>query len=172
MVQPLPVKRRLTTRGKAVLSGCGCLTVVALMGLIGALVGVGAHSSDGASHPSLRHSVSASPSAAGTAHPVEVAPPAQPKQKIKRGPHGATYVSKAQLGGDWPFIGGVNDGWLGCHSNHPSAMLFTLADGSGRTFALDGTALDAGWPQFPKSIWTRDGSTSIDGLQTRDDKCI
>jgi hypothetical protein len=116
---------------------------------------------------------SSKPTAArtATAGSAKASTVAHAKGKTRKGPPGTTYVSKAQLGGDWPFIGGVTAGWLGCDKDHPGAMTFTPAGTGRRTFGLNGTALDAGWPQFPKRIWARDGSTSLDGLQAKDQKC-
>ena len=78
----------------------------------------------------------------------------------------AIRVNRAQLGAEWPFKG-IYSGIISCDPQHPGAILFTLTDGSGRTYGLNGTALDAGYPQFPRNIWPRDGTTSISPLQDR-----
>lgn len=79
-------------------------------------------------------------------------------------PLSAVRVTRAELGTNWPFHS-VTAGLVGCDPQHPGAIIFTLSDGSGRAYALNGTALDAGYPQFPKSIWPQDGSTSLSALQ-------
>lgn len=76
----------------------------------------------------------------------------------------AVLVTRTELGANWPFRG-ITSGLVGCDPQVSGAIVFTLTDGTGRVYALNGTALDAGYKQFPNSIWPQDGGTSISPVQ-------
>ena len=66
-------------------------------------------------------------------------------------------MTKAKLGRDWPFKE-TTRGYVGCDAAHPGAIIFNPGDGPylAKPFALNGTALDWGYPDVPKSIWLPD----------------
>lgn len=71
-------------------------------------------------------------------------------------PHGVP-VTRKQLGAQWPFKG-TTRGLVACVKDHPRAIIFNPGDGPelGKPFALNGTALDAGYRDIPRRIWLRD----------------
>lgn len=186
---PRPPRRDNTVRNNLIIAGCVLPVVFVVLVVIGTLAPKAHTRQTPATHttmaiaapavttsrppaPAPRRTIARKPPTHPAAtHPAATAPAKAAPKPPPGLPH-ATYVSKTQIGKDWPFIGGVNDGWVGCDTAHPGAMLFTLTDGSGKTYALNGTALDAGYPQFPKTIWAQDGSTSISPLQDKDQQCF
>jgi hypothetical protein len=72
----------------------------------------------------------------------------------------AVHTTQAALGANWPFRDGVTNGNVGCDLQHPGAIVFTPGDGppgvQGVAIAINGIALDAGYPDIPKKIWQPD----------------
>jgi hypothetical protein len=64
-------------------------------------------------------------------------------------------VTREQLGARWPFKAPTVNGFVGCDAQHPGAIIFNPGSGPyvGKPFAINGTALDAGYPDVPKKIW-------------------
>jgi hypothetical protein len=73
-------------------------------------------------------------------------------------PPTAVAVTRAQLGKEWPFKAPTVNGFVGCDADHPGAIIFNPGSGPylAKPFAINGTALDAGYPDVPKRIWLRD----------------
>lgn len=76
-------------------------------------------------------------------------------------PPRAVPVTAKELGAAWPFTG-MTRGFVACVAEHPGAIIFNPGDGPelGKPFALNGTALDAGYPDVPKRIWLPDPAVS------------
>ncbi len=84
-----------------------------------------------------------------------------PKKASVGWPPSAVPVTRKQLGKEWPFKL-TTRGFVACVKEHPGAIIFNPGDGPelGKPFALNGTALDAGYPDVPKRVWLPDPSVS------------
>jgi len=88
-----------------------------------------------------------------TAAPAVTHATASPAAKAKAGPPTSAHVTRAQYGARWPFVH-VKAGTVRCIPGPVGQVTFTTDDG--RTWALNGTALDHGVPDIPKREWRKD----------------
>jgi len=95
-------------------------------------------------------------SEAAAAHTTKAA--AKTRKASPAWPPQAIPVTKKELGTAWPFKAQTVNGFVGCDADHPGAIIFNPGSGPylAKPFAINGTALDAGYPDIPKSIWLRD----------------
>lgn len=106
-------------------------------------------------------------SAAPSSTPTHgVAPPASPSPSAPT----SARVTKAQFGDRWPFVH-ITSGTVRCIPRDGTFGEVIFVADDGRTFALNGIALDAHVPDIPKSEWRKDPEipgASIDIAPLRD----
>jgi hypothetical protein len=107
----------------------------------------------------MNTAATSSPAASHTAIQAQKPAAKAAKQPKQEWPPTAVHITQKQLGGDWPFRD-VTSGYVGCDVDHPGVIVFTPSDGppgvQGSAIAINGLALDAGYPDIPNRIWIPD----------------